>query len=208
MTAANPASPAPASSRPAGTPGGAPRGVRPPPPTIDPVRVLRQHAWLLVGAAVVGAVLGTIANFICLYAYPLWGGSVVFEIRPQVQSAKEAVTVEAMGDAGVRSALRGYLDGLVPLSADGLMEAQARRFSICRDWSVMLEPDAGGHDVLLMPVSWQRQFPIDADVGEPERVHRLLAAQSPLLGTAMMGLPGLTVPTGLAKALPGAQRKR
>ena len=101
MTAANPASNASASPRPAGAPGGAPRGVRPPPPTIDPVRVLRQHAWLLGGAAVVGAILGTIANFICLYAYPLWGGTVVFEIRPQVQSAKEAVTVEALGDEGI-----------------------------------------------------------------------------------------------------------
>lgn len=57
-------------------------------------------------------------------------------------------------------------------------------------------------DVLLMPVSWERQFAIDADVGEPARVHRLLAAQSPLLGTAMMGLPGLAVPTGLAGGLP------
>lgn len=110
--------------------------------------------------------------------------------------------VEAMGDAGVRSALRGYLSGLSPLDADALMEAQARRFNICRDWAVMLAPEAGGYDVLLMPVSWQRQFPIDADVGEPERVHRLLAAQSPLLGTAMMGLPGLSVPTGMAGALP------
>lgn len=110
--------------------------------------------------------------------------------------------VETMGDTGVRSALRGYLSGLAPLSADELMEAQARRFSICRDWAVMLEPEAGGHDVLLMPVSWQRQFPIDADVGEPERVHRLLEAQSPLLGTAMMGLPGLSVPTGLDGQLP------
>jgi amidase len=110
--------------------------------------------------------------------------------------------VEAMGDAGVRSALRGYLGGLAPLDANALMEAQARRFSICRDWAVLLEPDAGGHDVLLMPVSWQRQFAVDADVGEPERVHRLLAAQSPLLGTAMMGLPGLAVPTGLSGGLP------
>jgi len=110
--------------------------------------------------------------------------------------------VEAMGDAGVRSALRGYLSGLSPLDADALMEAQARRFNICRDWEVMLAPEAGGYDVLLMPVSWQRQFPIDADVGEPECVHRLLAAQSPLLGTAMMGLPGLSVPTGMAGALP------
>ena len=110
--------------------------------------------------------------------------------------------VEALGDAGVRSALRGYLGGLAPLDADALMEAQMRRFSICRDWAVLLEPEAGGHDVLLMPVSWQRQFPVDADVGEPQRVHGLLAAQSPLLGTAMMGLPGLSVPTGMAGTLP------
>lgn len=110
--------------------------------------------------------------------------------------------VEALGDAGVRSALRGYLSGLAPLDADALLDAQQRRFGICRDWALLLEPDAGGHDVLLMPVSWQRPFPIDADIGEPERVHRLLAAQSPLLGTAMMGLPGLAVPTGMAGGLP------
>ena len=29
-----------------------------------------------------------------------------------------------------------------------------------------------------------------------------MAAQSPLLGTAMMGLPGLSVPTGLNSGLP------
>jgi len=127
----------------------------------------------------------------------LWRHLVMDDMRRGGQPA-----VETMGDPGVRSALRGYLSGLAPLSADALMEAQLRRFNICRDWAVMLEPEAGGHDVLLMPVSWQRQFPIDADVGEPERVHRLLAAQSPLLGTAMMGLPGLSVPTGMAGALP------
>ena len=110
--------------------------------------------------------------------------------------------IERFGDEGVRSALRGYLHGLPSLDRDQTLELQQRRFSICRDWAVFLEPDAGGYDVLLMPNSWQRQFPIDADVGEPERVHRLLAAQSPLLGTAMMGLPGLSVPTGMAGTLP------
>jgi amidase len=33
-------------------------------------------------------------------------------------------------------------------------------------------------------------------------VDRLVAAQSPLLGTAMLGLPGLSVPTGLDGGLP------
>jgi len=127
----------------------------------------------------------------------LWRQLVMDDMRRGARPA-----VEALGDAGVRSALRGYLGGLAPLDADALMEAQSRRFGICRDWALMLEPEAGGHDVLLMPVSWQRPFPIDADVGEPEQVHRLLAAQSPLLGTAMMGLPGLALPTGMDGALP------
>ena len=82
---------------------------------------------------------------------------------------------------------------------DSLLE---RRFSLCRDWAVFLEPEAGGHDLLLMPVCWDRQFPIDADKGPPEAVQRLLAAQSPLLGTAMLGLPGLALPTGLVQGLP------
>ena len=96
-----------------------------------------------------------------------------------------APAVESTGDAGVRSALQGYMAGLSPLDRDQTLEALTRRFNICRDWAVFFDR----YPVLLMPNSWQRQFPIDADIGSPEQVHGLLAAQSPLLGTAMMGLP-------------------
>ena len=76
MTAAQPASTA--GRAPAG-PGQSQRPAqRPQAPTIDPVRVLRQHTWLLVWSAVAVAVLGVMANYVFHYAYPLWGGSVIF----------------------------------------------------------------------------------------------------------------------------------
>ena len=123
----------------------------------------------------------------------LWRQMVMDDMRRGGQPA-----MESLADAGTRSALRGYMAGLPALDRDQTLEAQMRRFSILRDWAVFFD----SYPVLLMPNSWQRQFPIDADKGTPEQVHRLLAAQAPLLGTAMMGLPGLAVPTGVVNGLP------
>ncbi len=126
-------------------------------------------------------------------AAALWRQLVMEDMRRGGQAA-----VERLGDAGVKSALRGYLDGLAAWGRDELLAGLARRLDIQRDWALFFER----HPVLLMPNSWRRQFAIDADAGPPERVHGLLAAQSPLLATAMLGLPGLAVPTGVADGLP------
>jgi len=101
MSAAPTPTASPAAPRP-GAPAGAPRGPRPQQaPTIDPVRVLRQNVGLLLATAVAGAVLGVVAHFAFLYLYPLWGGSVVFEIRPEVTSAKDAVAREIVQDEAI-----------------------------------------------------------------------------------------------------------
>jgi amidase len=123
----------------------------------------------------------------------LWRHLVMEDMRRGAQPA-----IEAMGDSAVKSALRGYMAGLPVWSRDDYLEGLSRRLNICRAWALFLER----YPVLLMPNSWQRQFPIDADCGTPEQVNKLVAAQSPLLGTAMMGLPGLAVPTGIAAGLP------
>ena len=126
-------------------------------------------------------------------AASLWRRLVMDDLRRAGHAA-----INAMGDAGVRSALAGYMHGLTPLSADALLEAQMRRFAILRDWGVYFEQ----HPVLLMPNSWQRAFRVDADLGSPSEVSKLVAAQAPLLATAMLGLPGLAVPTGVVSGLP------
>ena len=123
----------------------------------------------------------------------LWNQLVTDDMRRGAQAA-----VDSMAGPGTSNALRGYMHGLAPLDRDQTLDALTQRFNILREWAVFLER----YPVLLMPNSWQRQFPIDADQQGPEAVGRLLAAQAPLLGTAMMGLPGLSVPTGMVDGLP------
>jgi amidase len=126
-------------------------------------------------------------------ASALWRQLVFDDLRRGGEPA-----IKAFGDAPVQAAMRGYLHGLTALDRDGYLNALQRRLTIARAWSLFFER----YPVLLMPVSWQRPFPIDADTQGPERMAELLAAQSPLLCTACLGLPGLSVPTGLSNGLP------
>lgn len=102
------------------------------------------------------------------------------------------------GDAALRTALGHYMAGTPSWSRDDYLEALTRRFNIARDWAVFLER----YPVLLMPNSWERQLPVDDDLRSPERTAQILLAQAPMLGPAVLGLPGLSVPTGLVDGLP------
>ena len=95
--------------------------------------------------------------------------------------------IDAFGDAAVKQNLHDSLAGSVALDRDGYLSALQQRLAISRAWSLFLQH----HPVLLMRVCWQRQFAIDEDTHDALGMHRLIRAQSPLLGTAMMGLPGL-----------------
>lgn len=51
---------------------------------IDPVRVLRQNAWLLVGVTLAGAALGVGLYFALAVLYPLYLGEVRFLLKPPI----------------------------------------------------------------------------------------------------------------------------
>ena len=102
------------------------------------------------------------------------------------------------GDEPLRRALAHYMAVTPAWDRDTVLDAMTRRFSIARDWAVFFER----YPVLLLPNSWERQFPIDDDQVSEARVQQILLAQSPLLSTAVLGLPGLSVPTGLSDGLP------
>ena len=59
---------------------------------IDPVRILRQNVWMIIGACVIGMFLGGVAYAIALLFYPSYDGKVVFELRPALQTADAVVS--------------------------------------------------------------------------------------------------------------------
>lgn len=106
--------------------------------------------------------------------------------------------VEQHGDATMQRSQRYLLAGMPEIDRDGVLDALARRQTLVRHWSVFLH----SHPLVLMPVSWQRPCPQDEDAGTLEQARALIDAQSPLLATAALGMPGLSVPTGMAGGVP------
>ncbi len=57
--------------------------------TIDPVKLLLRYKWILAAALIVGAVVGTVANYVLASVAPRWSSTVIFECKPQTQSITE-----------------------------------------------------------------------------------------------------------------------
>ncbi|MCA9290275.1 MAG: hypothetical protein KDA25_04045 [Phycisphaerales bacterium] len=57
--------------------------------TVDPIRLLRRYAWLLIGAAFVGGVLGVAIYFALGYFMPGYEGTILFRVQPGLAAANE-----------------------------------------------------------------------------------------------------------------------
>jgi len=105
---------------------------------------------------------------------------------------------EREGDPGALACLRGNRGKVHPFDSAALSQALVRRATLTRDWQMFFETYA----VVLMPVSGELPFSDQLDVKDDASFARVWRAQMPMVGIPLMGLPGLTVSTGLAGRVP------
>jgi amidase len=105
---------------------------------------------------------------------------------------------EREGDPGALACLRGNRDKVHPFDAAAFSRALTRRATLTREWQLLFETYA----VLLIPVSGELPFPDGLDRRDDASFARVWRAQMPQIGIPFMGLPGLTVSTGLVGRVP------
>jgi amidase len=105
---------------------------------------------------------------------------------------------EREGDPAALVCLRGQKDKLKDFDNGGLSRALVRRSTFVRDWELFLQT----YSVVLMPMSGELPFPDHLDMQGQESFDRVWAAQMPQIGIPFMGLPALSVATGLVGRAP------
>ncbi len=105
---------------------------------------------------------------------------------------------EREGDPGALACLRGNKPKVFPFDAASFSKALTRRATLTREWLQFLE----AYSVLLMPVSAELPFPDGLDLRDDASFARVWRAQLPQIAIPFMGLPALTVSTGLVGRVP------
>ena len=102
------------------------------------------------------------------------------------------------GDAGAIAVLAGQAGFARSLEATALSTALIRRATLARAWQEFI----ARYPVLLMPASAELPFAGNLDLQGPDAYARGWAAQTPMIGLALTGLPSLVVSTGLVGRCP------
>jgi len=105
---------------------------------------------------------------------------------------------EREGDPGALACLRGNRSKVFPFDAAAFSKALTRRATLAREWLLFLE----NYSVVLMPVSAELPFPDGLDMRDEASFARVWRAQLPQIAIPFLGLPGLTVSTGLVGRIP------
>jgi amidase len=110
----------------------------------------------------------------------------------------QLAAAEREGDPAALACLRGNRARVFPFDAADFSRALTRRATLTREWLQFFEDYA----VLLIPVSAELPFPDGLDLKDEASFARVWRAQLPQIAIPFMGLPGLTVTTGLVGRVP------
>jgi amidase len=102
------------------------------------------------------------------------------------------------GDPGALACLNGNRAKVASFDGPALSHALTRRATLTRQWLEFFE----NYAVLLIPVSGELPFPDQLDRKDDASFARVWHAQLPQIAIPFMGLPALTVATGLVGAIP------
>jgi amidase len=109
-----------------------------------------------------------------------------------------AGTVAEFGDAPMKQAITFMMARLPDFTLKSYLELYARRATISRQWTALLED----YPVLLSPVSTRPQFVHGEDILSQEANDESYRVEAPLTAFALVPIPGVAVPTGVANGLP------
>ena len=110
----------------------------------------------------------------------------------------QLAAAEREGDPGALACLRGNKTKVFPFDAAAFSQTLTRRATLSRQWLQFFET----YSVLLMPVSGELPFPDGLDLRDADSFARVWRAQLPQIAIPFMGLPALTVSTGLVGRVP------
>jgi amidase len=110
----------------------------------------------------------------------------------------QLAAAEREGDPGALACLRGNKARVYPFDAAAFSNALTRRATLSREWIQFLD----GYAVLLMPVSAELPFPDGLDMRDEASFARVWRAQLAQIAIPFLGLPALTVCTGLVGRVP------
>lgn len=106
--------------------------------------------------------------------------------------------VEQFGDEGVRRSFGWMLADSPVLDHAAHLKAFAKRATLVRRWQLFLER----YPLVLTPVSGEPPFPWGLDVQDEATMKRVVRAQESQFAVPVLGLPAVSVPTGLAGGVP------